>query len=313
MLIIVMAVSAALIIYSVVMMLLRESPKERISERLDALAADVELEYIHSAVLSEKRQAQKEKKKHTLTSRRLENNLAMAGVPMSAREYLTLWVTLTLGPALAGLAFSMERLTACGLCIIGFALPPMMVQRSRTKQQVLFNKQLGESLTIMSSCMRTGYSFQQAMNSIAKEMQPPISTEFSRVVREINYGASMEQALHNMAARVQNKDMDLLISAVITSTQVGGNLSDILDTIAETVSDRIRLREEVRVYTAQGRMSGLIIGLLPVVVLLCLMILNPTYLMDCAENPIGKMLLGLSAVLEITGFYVINRMVDIKY
>ena len=237
----------------------------------------------------------------------------MAGIHISAQEYIALWICLTLGPGLVGSLLDMELIAVLGICVIGFAIPPFMVQRSRKQQQQLFNKQLGESLTIMSNCMRSGYSFQQAMNSISKEMQPPISTEFGRVVREINYGATLEQALENMAQRVGNKDLDLLISAVITSTQVGANLSEILDTISETVTDRIRLREEVRVFSAQGRMSGIIIGLLPVAVILFLMILNPTYLMDFVNHPIGKILLIASVFLEVTGFIIINKIVDIKY
>lgn len=224
-----------------------------------------------------------------------------------------MWCALVFGPAIVGLLLRLDMLTVVALCVIGIAIPPIMVQRAKTKQQQLFNKQLGESLTIMSNCMRSGYSFQQAMHSISKEMQPPISSEFSRVIREIHYGATLDQALNNMALRVNNQDFDLLISAVITSSHVGGNLSEILDTIAETITDRIRLREEVRVLTSQGRMSGLIIGLLPVVVLLFLMLMNPTYLSDFVSNPLGKAMLAGSVVMELIGFFVINRMVDIKY
>ena len=313
MLYLVIAASAALIAYCSVLILFEDTPKQRVKTRLDKLAENVELEYIHDAVLNEKKKHRKNKPKSRLISRRFEDNLAMAGIHISAQEYITLWICLTLGPGLVGSFLDMELIAVLGICVIGFAIPPFMVQRSRKQQQQLFNKQLGESLTIMSNCMRSGYSFQQAMNSISKEMQPPISTEFGRVVREINYGATLEQALENMAQRVGNKDLDLLISAVITSTQVGANLSEILDTISETVTDRIRLREEVRVFSAQGRMSGIIIGLLPVAVILFLMILNPTYLMDFVNHPIGKILLIASVFLEVTGFIIINKIVDIKY
>lgn len=313
MLYLVIAASAALIAYCSVLILFEDTPKQRVKTRLNKLAENVELEYIHDAVLNEKKKHRKNKPKSRLISRRFEDSLAMAGIHISAQEYIALWICLTLGPGLVGSLLDMELIAVLGICVIGFAIPPFMVQRSRKQQQQLFNKQLGESLTIMSNCMRSGYSFQQAMNSISKEMQPPISTEFGRVVREINYGATLEQALENMAQRVGNKDLDLLISAVITSTQVGANLSEILDTISETVTDRIRLREEVRVFSAQGRMSGIIIGLLPVAVILFLMILNPTYLMDFVNHPIGKILLIASVFLEVTGFIIINKIVDIKY
>ena len=313
MLIVVIAASAAMVLYSSILILFSDTPKQRIKTRLNKLAENVELEYIHDAVLNEKKKRRKIKVKPRLVSRRFEDSLAMAGIHISAQEFMALWCCLTLGPGLAGLLLNMELVAVLGICVVGFAIPPIMVQRSRSKQQQLFNKQLGESLTIMSNCMRSGYSFQQAMHSVSKEMQPPISTEFGRVVREINYGATLEQALNNMAQRVGSKDFDLLISAVITSTQVGANLSEILDTISETITDRIRLREEVRVFSAQGRMSGIIIGLLPVAVMLFLMVLNPTYLTDFINHPIGKLLLIASVFLEAVGFFLINRIVDIKY
>ena len=313
MLIVVIAASAAMVLYSSILILFSDTPRQRIKNRLNKLAENVELEYIHDAVLNEKKKRRKIKVKPRLVSRRFEDSLAMAGIHISAQEFMALWCCLTLGPGLAGLLLNMELVAVLGICVVGFAIPPIMVQRSRSKQQQLFNKQLGESLTIMSNCMRSGYSFQQAMHSVSKEMQPPISTEFGRVVREINYGATLEQALNNMAQRVGSKDFDLLISAVITSTQVGANLSEILDTISETITDRIRLREEVRVFSAQGRMSGIIIGLLPVAVMLFLIVLNPTYLTDFINHPIGKLLLIASVFLEAVGFFLINRIVDIKY
>lgn len=313
MLIVVIAASAAMVLYSSILILFSDTPRQRIKNRLNKLAENVELEYIHDAVLNEKKKRRKIKVKPRLVSRRFEDSLAMAGIHISAQEFMALWCCLTLGPGFAGLLLNMELVAVLGICVVGFAIPPIMVQRSRSKQQQLFNKQLGESLTIMSNCMRSGYSFQQAMHSVSKEMQPPISTEFGRVVREINYGATLEQALNNMAQRVGSKDFDLLISAVITSTQVGANLSEILDTISETITDRIRLREEVRVFSAQGRMSGIIIGLLPVAVMLFLMVLNPTYLTDFINHPIGKLLLIASVFLEAVGFFLINRIVDIKY
>lgn len=316
MLIAVISLSAAIVVYSTVMILFGNSPKEQIRKRLNSLAEGVELEYIHNAVLTEKKHRKKNRKQKVqrqLISKRFEDSIAMSGIRLSAREFVILWVLLAIGPAVIGSLLGVKLVAISGMCIVGFAIPPIMVQRSRNAKALLFNKQLGEALTIMSNCMRSGYSFQQAMNSIAKEMQPPISTEFARVVREMNYGTSMEDALNNMVERVGNKDLELLVSAVITSAQVGANLSEILDTIAETVTDRIKLREEVRVFSAQGRMSGIIIGVMPVVVILFLMIMNPTYFEEFANDPIGRMMLGLSVVLEAAGFIIINKIVDVKY
>jgi len=310
----IITLSAAIVVYASILILFGDSPRARIRARVNKLARNVEIDHIHTAVLSEKKKNRKKKKKENqIISRRFEDNLARSGLKISAREYVMLWGVLTLGPGIVCSFLKMNTIAIAGVCIIGFAIPPVMLQQAKNKRALLFNKQLGESLTIMSNCMRSGYSFQQAMGSIAREMQPPISTEFARVVREMNYGTSMEQALNNMKTRVNNKDLDLLISAVLTSAQVGANLSEILDTISETVSDRIRLREEVRVFSAQGRMSGIIIGLLPVAVILFLMILNPTYFTDFVKDPIGRMMLIGCGIMEITGFLLIQKIVDIKY
>lgn len=310
----IIALSVSLIVFVIVIVVFGNSPKAKVRKRIDDLAENVEMEYIHDVVLNEKKKKRKEKKKAQIVSKSFEDYLSMSGIKLSAQEYMVLWVGLTIGPGvIGGLLLDLELIAILGLCIVGFAIPPILVKRARSKRALLFNKQLGDSLAIMSNCMRSGYSFQQALASVAKEMPPPISTEFSRVVREINYGTSMEEALNHMVNRVKNKDLELLVSAVITSLQVGANLSNILDTIAETVNDRIKLREEVRVCSAQGRISGIIIGLLPAVMFVFLMIVNPEYLMGFIDHPIGRILLIVSVVLEGLGFFVINKVVDVKY
>ena len=305
---------AALLVYCIVFSAVDNSPREKVKKRIRDLSENVDLEYVHEAVLSEKKKNRKKNRRQSkIISRRFEDYLAASGVNFNARECILLWGALSLGPGILGSMLKLRFLPIVALSIVGFAIPPILVKRARNKCQQLFNKQLGEALTIMSNCMRSGYSFQQAMNSIAKEMAPPISEEFGRAVREMNYGTSLEQALNNLVARVDNKDLELLVSAVLTSTQVGANLSEILDTISETVSDRIAIREEVRVSSSQGRFSGILIGLLPVVVILFLMLVSPDYFTGFADNPIGKAMLIVSGIMEVIGFLVINKMVNIKY
>lgn len=151
------------------------------------------------------------------------------------------------------------------------------------------------------------------MESIAADMQPPISTEFAKTLREIRYGVKQEDALYHMVERVQNKDLGLLVSAVVISSQVGANLSEILDNISETIKDRIKIKNDVKILSSQGRISGLIIGILPIVLALFLMIVNPDYIVSFFETTIGKIMVGTGVVLEIIGFTIVNRIVDIKY
>lgn len=303
----------SVIVFYVLQVLLDDSAKTQVEKRIDALSADSDLEDLHEAVLREKHNRHKSKRRNLLISQRLEESLARAGVKLSGQEYLTIWACTTIIPILLLTFLGKEFFTILAAGIIGFAIPPILVRRTKSKHTILFNKQLSESLTIMSNCMRSGYSFQQAMQSIATEMPPPISAEFGRVVREINYGVPMEQALTNMVDRVQNSDLALLVSAVMTSAQVGANLSEILDTISETVRDRIKLREEVRILSAQGRISGVIIGLLPVVIILVLMMLNPLYFNDFIATTVGKALMASSLVMECLGFLIISRITNITY
>lgn len=305
-------VSAAIIVYSAITILFSNTPRERIRARVEDLSTDVNIDNIHAEVISQKKQERKQKQ-NNLISKRFADTLEMSGIKFSPQEFITLWLCTTFGPIVLGFLFSMHTLAVIALTIIGFAIPPIMVNQARVKREQLFNKQLGDALTIMGNCMRAGYSFQQAMDSVAREMQPPVSTEFARVVKEINYGVPMETSLTNMVNRVNNKDMELLVAAVLTSAQVGANLSDLLDTIAATVNERIRMREEIQVMTAQGRMSGIVIGLLPVFIVLFMMVSNPTYFLDFAADPLGQILLGLSVVMEIIGFIVINKIVDLKF
>lgn len=311
---IIMAVAAAVFCFALMILLFDNPEKRQIAKRMDRLEKSMDIESVHDAVLTEKKKSRKQKRKNSfLVSKRFEEHLSSAGIKMNAQEYIILWFALTIGPIVFGSLLRMSVITIIGVSIIGFMIPQIMVNRAQKKKQQLFNKQLGEALTIMSNCLRSGYSFQQTLNSVAQEMPAPISTEFGRVIREVQYGAQMKDALNRMVERTQNKDLELLVSAVLTSMQVGANLSEILDTISDTVHERIRLREEIRVMSAQGRMSGLIIGCLPLVVILFLMLTNPNYFIEFAENPMGKMMLMASVIMEVMGFLVINKIVDIKY
>ncbi len=311
---IMMAVAAAVFGFALIVLLFDNPEKRMIASRMDRLEKSMDIEAVHDVVLTEKKKSRKEKKKNNIiVSKRFEEYLSGAGIKMNAQEFIILWFLLTVGPVVFGTLLHMSVITVIAVSVIGFVIPLVMVNRAQKKKQQLFNKQLGEALTIMSNCLRSGYSFQQTLTSVAQEMPAPISSEFGRVVREIQYGAQMKDALNHMVERTQNKDLELLVSAVLTSMQVGANLSEILDTISDTVHERIRLREEIRVMSAQGRISGLIIGCLPLVVILFLMLTNPNYFIEFAENPMGQVMLIASVIMEVMGFLVISRIVDIKY
>ena len=313
MLILFISLSGALAIYSALWLMFDTGGKTRVKERIDMLSMEADIDKVHELVLLEKKRGFFKLPKVNIISTKLEDSLIMSGVKLSAKEYLIAWFAATFIPILLFTLMEKDTVAIIAAGIIGFVIPPILVQRSKSKKQIVFNKQLGEALIIMSNCIKTGYSFQQAMESVANEMQPPISTEFTWVIREINFGVPFEDAMMRMSERVENSDLKILVSAVLTSSQVGGNLSEILDTISETIKDRIKLREEIRILSAQGRVSGIIIGILPIVIMLILMVFNPNYINDFISTQGGRMLIIIGIVMETLGFFVVSRIVDVKY
>ncbi len=179
-----------------------------------------------------------------------------------------------------------------------------------TRQKAFLN-QLGDTLVMVSNALRAGFSFMQAMELISKEMDAPIGVEFQKVINEINLGATVETAMENMGKRMQSSDFDLVVTAVLIQRQVGGNLSQVLDTISATINERIRMRREISALTAQGKLSGIIVGAIPIFIAWFVLSKNPSYFDPMLESPTGKGLLVLAVVLEIVAVFIIRKIIDI--
>jgi len=311
---ILISVFGSLTIYFVVRMMIPQSEKEIVEQRVSKYFKGKSIEDVADQVIQE-RQKKKESSKtgQMLVSKDFSDYILSAGIKFTPSEFVYAWLGLTFIPLALLSIIGAHPVTVVAATIIGFAIPPFLLQRSRKKTQALFTKQLGEALVIMGNAVRGGFSFRQAMDSIARDMQPPISAEFAMTIREINYGVSQQDALQHMTERMKNKDLDLLVCAVSITAQVGGNLSDILEIIASTIRDRIRIKQEVKVLTATGRMSSLIIGLLPVFLVLVLMLVNPKYFGGFFQSTLGIILVIISVVMELIGFTIIRKITDIKY
>ena len=200
--------------------------------------------------------------------------------------------------------------------IIGFVSAYILIYffvLSKIKRRVkAFNAQLADALVLMASSLRSGYSFMQAIEMLSREMQPPLSEEFYRVLREINLGVTTDEAMNHMADRINSEDLDLVVTAVLIQRQVGGNLTEILDNIAYTIRERVKIKGHIRTLTAQGRLSGLIIGLLPIVVGWIVYLINPAYIYPLISAPIGNAMLGFAIFIEIIGAMFIRKIVNIN-
>ena len=261
---------------------------------------------------ADKRAKKGTKRKNPLRLEQIADELYVAGVALRAEEFVTIWI-LT-GAAIPAIAlFLGAPTTVCiGMVIVGAAAPISWVTIKRNKRLAILGSQLSDALAIICNALRVGQSFQSAMKNVADEMEEPISREFMRVYRETQYGMPLETSLARLVARTKNPDLELMTAAVIIQRQIGGNLAVILQNISDTINQRVRLRGEIRTMTSAGRMSGYIIGGLPIVIIVLLMFINPGYVDMFFTTSSGRTMLIVSAILEGIGFAVVNKIVNIK-
>jgi tight adherence protein B len=244
-------------------------------------------------------------------TKELEAALTKADIPLRGEEFLTLWILLATLPGTLIYLWTFKISLAVVIFILGIGAPPLMLNLSRHKRLKKFDRQLGESLSIISNALRAGFSFIQAMEMISREMPNPLAKEFARSYREMNLGTPLEESLKNMVKRIDSNDLDLLITAVLIQRQVGGNLAEILDNISNTIRERIRIQGEIHTLTAQGRITGIIIGLIPPVLVLLLLVINPSYMRPLFNSPIGWTMIAAGLISEAIGIMVIKKIITI--
>ena len=245
-------------------------------------------------------------------ARGLDFKLQQAGVPLLGTEFVLLLAVSAVAMGLIAVFATKKWYAGILAAILIVAVEYVYVLVLIERRSSSFTNQLGDCLMMVANALRAGFSFLQAMEMISKEMEPPISDEFKHVMRDIGLGATVERALDDMDKRVGSPDFSLVVTAVLIQQQVGGDLAQILDTISETIQDRIRMRREVKTLTTQGRMSGWILILTPIAMALFMTSSDPNYLDPLLKNPIGQMILAATIIMEIIGAIMINRIVNIE-
>lgn len=245
--------------------------------------------------------------------RGLDRRLQRADLAFRGNEYVVICLGLLLFGFAAGFFGSGGNLILALSASVLLGLIPFVIIRVRIQRRTkAFNDQLCDALVLIANSLRTGYSFIQAFDMVAREMQPPISTEFSRTMNEMNLGTTAEDALGKMGERINSKDMDLVITAVLIQRQVGGNLAEIIDKLAHTIRERVRIRGEIRTLTAHGRISGLVISLLPIALGVIIYAFNSEYISLLFTHPVGLKVLVVAGVSQIIGILVIRRIISIE-
>jgi tight adherence protein B len=245
---------------------------------------------------------------------RLARDLARADMKFKPGEFVAFITIITI--SLGGLLWFVGGRNIISLLIgagIGMVLPIIYLNSQKSKRLIKFDEQLPDMINLMVNGLRAGYSTMQAMEAISKELPPPICDEFRRVVQEMQIGVTMERALENLVRRIPSPDLDFVVTAINVQREVGGNLAEILDIISHTIRERIRIKGEIRVMTAQVIYSGRILALVPFFIVVILWFINQQYMMEFVNNPTcGGAAAGVGIVMIGFGYFIMTRIADIE-
>jgi tight adherence protein B len=241
----------------------------------------------------------------------LEVELMKADLPITVEELLV--VKILSSSAIAFLAFAVfkDYLATILSFVLIWNLPKFIIANRKKERIRLFDSQLNEGITIVSNSLKAGYSFLQAVAVVSEETRDPFSKEFKKLLKEMSLGISEEDALRGLLSRVESEDLRLVINAILIQKDIGGNLSEILDNISETIRERQKIKNELKTLTAQGKLSGIIVMLIPLGLGAFLYLFNREYMMVLFTTPIGIGMVVAALINEIIGFFMIRKIVNI--
>lgn len=247
-----------------------------------------------------------------LGSEDMNMQLMAANWHITVTEYILIRLGLMVAGLLVAWAIFGSVISGLALAIIANLIPGILLRRSISRRRIRFEGQLVDVLVLIQGAVRAGFSLLQAVEVVEREMTPPASTEFQRVTREVSLGVSLTQALNNLKDRMENADLDLIVTAVNIHNQVGGNLTTMLNAVTETVRERDRLFREARVITTQQRYTSYLLSLLPVILAGMIFMINPEYMTQLLRPGI-YMLIPIFAILGIiAGHIVLQRITKIE-
>lgn len=247
-------------------------------------------------------------------AKKWRQQLARADIKLTVAEFAALHIISMIGFFLLGyfVLFGQQLVMGIVSGFVGFFAPRIYVANATSKRLNQFENQLPDTLALWVNALRSGYSVLQSMEAISRDAPEPTSTEFKRVVQEVSLGIDPPDAMQHMLDRVESEDLDLVVTAVNIQREVGGNLAEILEIISHVIRERIKLKGEIRVLTAQGRITGYLISGLPIALALFLYGINPTYMANLFENrACGWPLLGIGLALIGMGTAAVQKIVQI--
>lgn len=252
---------------------------------------------------------------HLRIWRATERQLRQAGLNWSVSQLAAATIVFAAIGAAAGWylrPLGFLSLSAIALAALLGCAPYLFVLRKRRRRIGEIEEQLPEALDFLARSMRAGHAFSISLEMLSRELPDPLGQEFRALFNELNLGASTETALHNLSDRIPLLDVRLFVSSVLLQKQTGGSLSEILVRLAYVIRERFRLRGQVRVASAHGRLTAAVLSLLPVFVVISLLVIAPGYLKALAEDPDGKWMISGAIAAQAAGYFIMHRIVNIK-
>lgn len=197
--------------------------------------------------------------------------------------------------------------------VIGALFPYLNVSRKRKRRFARFEENFPEAIDLLGRAIRAGHAFSTGLRVVSEEAPEPISTEFRQVYEEQKFGLPLSESLLALADRLSMLDVRIFVTAVLIQLESGGNLAEILDNLSKIIRDRFRFRRQLRTHTAHGRMTGIVLGLAPIVAGVGMFVLNPEYMRVLFIEPLGRLMLAMAGGLQLIGFVAIRRIMDIDF
>jgi tight adherence protein B len=254
-------------------------------------------------------------RKNVLTKEKnskLETMLSRSGLPIKPEEYILFQWIITAFVGCLFLLITGNWLFFPVGCILGFLIPRWYLKKKQRERMSKFNDGLPDIISTVVGSLRAGFSFPQALKTVVEEADSPIKEEMETVLKEMQYGSSLEDSLNDLKVRMPSEDLDLMIQAILIQRQVGGNLATVLDKIVETIRDRTKIQRQIKTLTAQGRLSGIVIGLLPIILAFVLYLIEPEYIGTLFSHPIGIVLTVAGLISGVIGFILIKKVTTIE-
>ena len=247
--------------------------------------------------------------------KRLERDLQLTDSHLEPADVIALRISLAgLGVAVPYLLIGgvLGILAGLAAAVVGFQVPMVWLGNRRAARKRKLEHQLPEALTFVANSLKSGFGLLQSLSMAADQLEHPIATELAQTVHETNVGSSSEDAFIALGERCNSNDMELVVTAVLIQRSAGGNLAEILETVAETMRERVRIRGEIATLTAQQSLTGFVIALMPVFVGGLFLVVSPDYIMVLFTKTMGQVMLGAAVFLEMVGILVIRRILAIE-